>query len=90
MAIDDMASLRRLAETVFAAHNRPLRLILDGCQSSPLLPQRVVGSEAVCGDTEVRLLCVANSATLALKQFIGVPNCRSSPTAEDCAVSAAS
>lgn len=73
MAIDDMASLHRLAQTVFAAHNRPLRLILDGCQSSPLLPQRVVGSEAVCGDIEVRLLCVANSATLALKQFIGVP-----------------
>jgi type VI secretion system secreted protein VgrG len=73
MAIDDVASQHRLAQTVFAPDHRPLRLILGGSQSTPLMPQRVLGSEAVCGGIEVRLLCVAASATLALKQFIGVP-----------------
>jgi type VI secretion system secreted protein VgrG len=56
--------------------NRPLRLLLNGMSGTdnePLLAQRVVGNEAVCGGLEFRMLCVSESATLPLKDFIGVP-----------------
>lgn len=36
MAIDDVASQHRLAQTVFAPDHRPLRLILGGSQSTHL------------------------------------------------------
>jgi type VI secretion system secreted protein VgrG len=44
-----------------------------GNTDSPLLPQKVTGHEAICGGSEFKILCVAESATLALKDFIGVP-----------------
>jgi type VI secretion system secreted protein VgrG len=37
------------------------------------LAQKVIGHEAICGGFEYRVLCVADSATLALKNFIEVP-----------------
>ena len=65
-----------LARYQLDSRNRPLRLILDrpdagGAQE--LLPQRVSGSESVCGGFEFQILCVSQCATLALKDFIGVP-----------------
>ena len=38
-----------------------------------LLPQRVVGSEAVCGGFEYRIACLAGSPSLPLKEFIALP-----------------
>ncbi|WP_312488430.1 hypothetical protein [Massilia timonae] len=34
------------------------------------LAQKITGHEAICGGFEFRILCVAESATLALKYFI--------------------
>ncbi|SHM98407.1 type VI secretion system secreted protein VgrG [Duganella sacchari] len=56
--------------------NRPLRLRLElsgGSNEDMLLPQRVFGSEAVCGGIEYRVLCVSSSVHLPLKQMIAVP-----------------
>lgn len=56
--------------------NRPLRLIFDRPESSGgnvLLPQRVTGTEAVCGGFCYQIVCVAENAKLALKDFIGAP-----------------
>ena len=56
--------------------NRPLRLRLD-CSTQlsddMLLPQRVYGSESICGSLEYRILCVSARAQLPLKEFIGLP-----------------
>ncbi|CAN7622125.1 type VI secretion system Vgr family protein [Pseudoduganella sp. LjRoot289] len=56
--------------------NRPLRLRLD-CSTQlsddMLLPQRVYGSESICGGLEYRILCVSARAQLPLKEFIGLP-----------------
>jgi type VI secretion system secreted protein VgrG len=56
--------------------NRPLRLRLDlpgGINDDMLLPQRVFGSEALCGGIEYRVLCVSSNASLPLKEMIAVP-----------------
>lgn len=56
--------------------NRPLRLRLDlpgGANDDMLLPQRVFGSESICGGIEYRVLCVSANAQLPLKQMIAVP-----------------
>ena len=56
--------------------NRPLRLRLDlpgGANDDMLLPQRVFGSEMLCGGIEYRILCVSSSASLALKEMIAIP-----------------
>lgn len=56
--------------------NRPLRLQLDlpgGLNDDMLLPQRVFGSETVCGGVEYRVLCVSASVQLPLKEMIAVP-----------------
>jgi type VI secretion system secreted protein VgrG len=56
--------------------NRPLRLRLDlpgGVNDNMLLPQRVFGTEALCGGIEYRVLCVSSSVSLPLKQMIAVP-----------------
>ena len=56
--------------------NRPLRLRLDlpgGLNDDMLLPQRVFGSESVCGGVEYRVLCVSASVHLPLKEMIAVP-----------------
>ena len=55
--------------------NRPLRLRLDlpgGANDDMLLPQRVFGSEIICGGIEYRVLCVSASVQLPLKQLIAV------------------
>nr|WP_315258890.1 type VI secretion system Vgr family protein [uncultured Duganella sp.] len=55
--------------------NRPLRLRLDlagGVNDDMLLPQRVYGSETICGGIEYRVLCVSGNAQLPLKQLIAV------------------
>ncbi|WP_373989473.1 type VI secretion system Vgr family protein [Duganella sp. BuS-21] len=55
---------------------RPLRLRLDlpgGINDDMLLPQRVFGSETICGGIEYRVLCVSASVHLALKEMIAVP-----------------
>jgi type VI secretion system secreted protein VgrG len=65
-----------LTEYMLTVRHRPLRLRFDGLNGAggePLLPQRIIGSEAVCGGLEFRMLCVAERATLPLKDFIGVP-----------------
>ncbi|MQA21929.1 type VI secretion system tip protein VgrG [Rugamonas sp. FT103W] len=56
--------------------NRPLRLRLDlpgGVNDDMLLPQRVFGTEALCGGIEYRVLCVSSNASLSLKELIAVP-----------------
>nr|WP_179676206.1 type VI secretion system Vgr family protein [Duganella sp. 1224] len=56
--------------------NRPLRLRLDlpgGVNDDMLLPQRVFGSESICGGIEYRVLCVSANAHLPLKKMIAVP-----------------
>ncbi|HEY5801646.1 MAG TPA: type VI secretion system Vgr family protein [Burkholderiaceae bacterium] len=55
--------------------NRPLRLRLsmpDGVRDDQLLPQRVTGSESLCGGIEYWVLCVSTDPCLPLKQFIAV------------------
>jgi type VI secretion system secreted protein VgrG len=56
--------------------NRPLRLRLDlpeGVSEDVLLPQRVFGSETVCGGIDYRVLCVSDRVDLPLKKVIAVP-----------------
>lgn len=65
-----------LAQYTLGTHDRPLGLKLacaDGIRDDILLPQRLIGNEAICGGFEHRILCVADDAELALKNFIGVP-----------------
>lgn len=76
MADTSAANISSLSQYMLTVRHRPLRLILeglDGTGEEPLLPQRVIGSEAICGSLEFRILCVCGNATLALKDFIGVP-----------------
>lgn len=56
--------------------NRPIRLRLahpDGLFEDALLPQRVSGTESMCGSIQYRIDCLATDAALPLKQFIAVP-----------------
>lgn len=56
--------------------NRPIRLRLgqeNRVINDVLLVKRVMGSEALCGGLEYRLLCVSTRADLALKDFIALP-----------------
>ena len=69
-------AISALSQYALSTRNRPLRLILDPAYGSPifpLMPQHVTGHEDICGGFEFRILCVAESATLALKDFIGMP-----------------
>jgi len=71
-----LTSAENLALYKLSTDSRPLRLMLDNEDSSgnaSLLPQRVIGSEAVCGGFEFQILCVSERATLPLKDFIGMP-----------------
>jgi len=55
---------------------RPLRLRLGVSQKVPagaLIPQRIAGSEAICGGIEYRVLCVSTHADLPLSSLIAVP-----------------
>ncbi|MCP2010088.1 type VI secretion system Vgr family protein [Duganella violaceipulchra] len=72
---NDFFSFMGLAKELVAS-NRPLRLRLDlpgGVNDNMLLPQRVFGSETLCGGIEYRVLCVSSDAYLPLKQMIAVP-----------------
>jgi len=54
---------------------RPLRLRLDlpgGVNDDMLLPQRVYGTESICGGIEYRILCVSTEVQLPLKEMIAV------------------
>lgn len=54
---------------------RPIRLRLSQERrvfDDVLLVKRVVGSEALCGGLEYRILCVSTHADLALKEFIAL------------------
>lgn len=76
MTVNDIVTAFGPAQYKLATGKRPLRLILegdDGAADELLLPQRVIGSEAICDRFEFRILCVSESATLQLKNFIGVP-----------------
>ena len=72
---DDFFSFMGLAKELVTS-NRPLRLRLDlpgGINDDMLLPQRVLGTETLCGGIDYRVLCVSASAHLPLKQMIAVP-----------------
>ena len=76
MANYDIRNASDLMQYMVVTRNRPLRLLLDGMEDSngkALLPQRIIGNETLCGGFEFRMLCVSESATLPLKDFIGVP-----------------
>ncbi|UTY60694.1 type VI secretion system tip protein VgrG [Massilia sp. erpn] len=63
-------------EKELVTRNRPLRLRLahsSGLMEDVLLPQRISGSEAVCGGVEYRVLCVSLNAHLPLKELIALP-----------------
>jgi type VI secretion system secreted protein VgrG len=56
--------------------NRPLRLRLahpTQMLEDVLLPQRVQGSESICGGIEYRILCVSLDAFIPLKELIALP-----------------
>ncbi|WP_395404540.1 type VI secretion system Vgr family protein [Pseudoduganella sp. UC29_106] len=56
--------------------HRPLRLRLSHptqILEDVLLPQRVYGTESICGGLEYRILCVALDAYLPLKELIALP-----------------
>jgi len=75
MEINDLLSFMTVAEEL-VTDNRPLRLRLDlpgGFNDDMLLPQRVFGSETICGGIEYRVLCVSTRVQLPLKQLIAVP-----------------
>jgi len=72
---DEFFSFMGLAKELVTS-NRPLRLRLDlvgGLNDDMLLPQRVFGSETLCGGIDYRILCVSANAYLPLKQLIAVP-----------------
>ena len=63
-------------EKVLSTAHRPLRLRLaQGGQLAEdvLLPQRVVGHEAICGGIDYRVACLASSPHIALKDLIALP-----------------
>lgn len=62
-------------KSLTAAH-RPIRLRLghaDHLADEVLLPQRVSGSESVCGTLEYTVTCVASTPRLPLKELIALP-----------------
>jgi len=76
MAEVDANRAYNLAQYKLLTHDRPLQLALAGSRDvrdDVLLPQRVIGKESICGGFEYRILCLADDAGLALKDFIGLP-----------------
>lgn len=74
--LDDMMQNSGCDLWQLATYERPLKLVLSDngvLREDILLPQRVIGEERICGGFEYRILCVSDSATLALKDFIGLP-----------------
>ncbi|MCC2959282.1 type VI secretion system tip protein VgrG [Massilia sp. IC2-278] len=63
-------------ERSLSTAHRALRLRLAHAEAlldDVLLPQRIEGSEAICGGLEYRVSCVASDATLPLKELIALP-----------------
>jgi type VI secretion system secreted protein VgrG len=63
-------------EKSLSTAHRPLRLRLAQAgqlAEDVLLPQRVMGSESVCGGIEYRIACLAGSPALPLKELIALP-----------------
>ena len=55
--------------------NRALRLRLafpEGSADDLLMPQRISGTETICGGIDYQILCVSGDASLPLKGFIGL------------------
>ena len=76
MAEFDKVQIADLTQYLLSTGSRAIRLKLDRTSdntSGKLLAQKVAGHEAICGGFEYRILCVAESARLPLKDFIGVP-----------------
>jgi type VI secretion system secreted protein VgrG len=63
-------------EKPLSTANRPLRLRLyhpDGMFDDVLFPQRVQGTEAICGGIHYRVACLSSSPLLPLKELIALP-----------------
>ncbi len=63
-------------EKSLSTAHRPLRLRLahgSGVLEDVLLPQRVQGSEAVCGGIDYRVACLSSNPALPLKELIALP-----------------
>ncbi|WP_404531423.1 type VI secretion system Vgr family protein [Massilia sp. TN1-12] len=63
-------------EKSLSTAHRPLRLRLahgSGPLDDVLLPQRVRGSEAVCGGIDYRVACLCGNPALPLKELIALP-----------------
>jgi len=63
-------------DKVLSTAQRPLRLHLAHAgrlAEDVLLPQRVTGSESVCGGIDYRVACLASSPHIALKDLIALP-----------------
>ena len=63
-------------ERSLSTAHRALRLRLAHAEAlldDVLLPQRIEGSEAICGRLAYRVSCIASDATLPLKELIALP-----------------
>ncbi len=75
MSVENILIAKLMAELGLNTASRGLRLRLacpDGFRDDLLLPQRIVGREAMCEGFEYRVLCLAANAKLALKSLIGL------------------
>jgi type VI secretion system secreted protein VgrG len=57
------------------ARHRPIQLRMafaSGITDTVLLPQRIMGTEAICGGIELQVYCVSLDTRLALKELVGV------------------
>lgn len=73
--VNDRRMAFGLQQLNLSTQTRPMRLALglsEGVRDELLLPQRFSGKEAICGACEYRILCVADSALLPLKNFMGI------------------
>ncbi|MFC5460685.1 type VI secretion system Vgr family protein [Massilia niabensis] len=63
-------------ERSLSTAHRVLRLRLahaEGLLDDVLLPQRITGTESICGGLEYRVACVASDPALPLKELIALP-----------------
>ncbi|WP_229217545.1 type VI secretion system Vgr family protein [Massilia forsythiae] len=76
MAEGDTAQALDLMQYTLVTRDRPIGLALaqsGGLPADLLLPQRLIGKEAMFDGFVYRVLCVSKNAQLALKEFIGLP-----------------
>ena len=77
-ALDSASEFLRVLrhEKSLSTAHRALRLRLahaEELSDDILLPQRITGSEAICGGLEYRVSCIASDAALPLKELIALP-----------------